>query len=356
MTSSYTQDFLRGSGRQQSRVLLALGSGLVAVLTLTAVVLQTLYPRLTEPAGIGVALDLPYVGPGVESGTKVMLHGATVGSVTEVDSATPGTVSVQLDLEPGDVRGLTDTFDVDFGPRNYFGTTGINIIPGEGGNQLVDGSVIRRTPIGDFTMATMIEHGSYTVEGTLAQDLVHVLDKMNRYTTAVTPLIETSVTVADRIAATQRNLPSELLVKFDDILAEMPEFNRELIDMLFAVYRNESYNVRADGSFGTDLELMDMTNRGLDLSSSQLFTLAGRLLASHQSELLPLTQILTEASDLVPHFLVDGVSPSRLSTVIEQYESAFASNGSQKVLNVDIVMNSFPFLAAPLSMTDGETP
>lgn len=347
---TYSQDFVRGTSDRQNRSVVVVGGIISAVLVLIVVAATWIYPRYDAPPGIDITLRTSYVGPGVTEGSKVILSGSEVGEVTDLSSAAPGDITIAMRLRPELIEGVTSTFDVDFRPRNYFGTTGINIVAQPGGEPLTGGETFERTPKGDFTMSTMIERGSLVVDGTLTTDIVRSLEKTVRYTDGLAPLIDTGITVADRVAATQRHLPHELMEKFDDILAEAPEFSRELIDMLFMVYENESLNpMGADGVRRANIDVLDRLDAGLDLASSQLFGLAGTLLASHPKELTPLTQVVTQVSDLIPHFVGGGMSPKGLMQLIDKYNSAFAMKGGRPTLDVALVVNTFPALAAPLS-------
>ncbi|MFZ2176620.1 MAG: hypothetical protein WAW17_21780 [Rhodococcus sp. (in: high G+C Gram-positive bacteria)] len=138
---------------------------------------------------MAVVVDTAYVGPGVETGTRVMLHGASIGKVTDV-ARSDGAITLGLELDKDLAQGLTRNFVMDFRPSNYFGITALSIAdPGSGGLPLAGGDRIATTPGGDFTMARMIEQGSAVANGTLTDSTVAAIDQVLAYTDALSPLL-----------------------------------------------------------------------------------------------------------------------------------------------------------------------
>ncbi|WP_245925851.1 Mce family protein [Nocardia nova] len=320
--------------------------GIAAVL----VVVLWVYPRVHKPAGLALNVDVPYVGPGVGTGTKVILHGAEIGEITRLEKTTPGTVRMSLQLQEGISSRLTDDFELDFRPQNYFGITAVDLIAHPEGNRLVAGSTLNKTPTGDFTMSTMLEKGSLAIDGTLTQSMVTTLNKVIRYTDGLTPLIQSGIVFADRVAATQQAMPTELMRYADDILAVMPAFSTQAVDALYNVY-DSKYNRRPDGSVGVDDDFMDKTDEGLGLAANSLFGKAGHLLASHGSELTPVTQLVQAMTDVVPHILGGGAVPGELTTLIDRYNAAFTGSDGKKTLNLRIIVDDLPMFATPLALT-----
>ncbi|MBN9634455.1 MAG: MCE family protein, partial [Actinobacteria bacterium] len=131
---------LRGSSKRQERVLLSIGTAVVACIVLTAAAV-VIDPFGGRGKGLySVVISSPYVGQGVETGTAVVLHGVKVGQVTNVTNTADGRVQLDTDLQLQPTRGLTNSLDIDFRPINYFGVPGINLVPKPGGEVLHDGS------------------------------------------------------------------------------------------------------------------------------------------------------------------------------------------------------------------------
>jgi len=350
MGKTRNQDFLRGSDRQQSRVVNGAAAAVLAIATAVVVGAVWIYPHYDEPEGLAVNIDVPYVGPGVATGTKVILHGAEVGEVTGLDKTGPDTVRMTVTLVPSEIGGLTDTFDLDFRPQNYFGITAVNLVDRPGGGALTAGRTLDRVPAGDFTMSTMLEKGSVAIDGTLTTPMVRALDKVVRYTDGLTPLIQSGIVFADRVAATQQNLPTELMRYANDILAVLPAFSAQAIDSLVYVY-DSVYNRKPDGSVGVDDAFMDYSDAGLGLAANSLFGKAGSLLASHGTELTPVTLLVKALTDAMPQMLDGGAAPAKLRELVDRYNAAFTGPADGKTLNLRIVLDDLPMIAAPLALT-----
>ena len=138
---------LRGSDAHETRTLSRIGEGVAACLAVAVAVYFVAGPFGGTPKNvISVAIETPYVGQGVASGTPLIMHGVKVGEVTALASAPGGGVRLNADLQPGFTSGLTDAMGIDFRPANYFGVTGINLIPADGGQPLRSGADISVTP------------------------------------------------------------------------------------------------------------------------------------------------------------------------------------------------------------------
>ncbi|MFI7194007.1 Mce family protein [Nocardia nova] len=350
MSRTRNQDFLRGTDQHQSRVLNLAALSMIAVIAACFIGYKLVSPRFAHSNTLDLSIDLPFVAPGVGKGTKVIMHGAEVGRVTDLQKTTSHAARVGIALDPADLHGLTDAFNVDFRPENYFGITAVNLIAESGGNRLVSGQTLNRIPRGDFTMSTMIEKGSIAVDGTLTKSMIDALDKVIRYTDGLTPMIQSAVVIADRAAQTQQALPSTLLSEMNQTLDVLPGFSRQAIDAMFLLFDN-NFNRRADGTYGVDDSVMDRENIGLYLVSTDLFGAAGRLLASHGNELTPVTQIVSAFSDVVPHLLDGGAAATKLSTLVDRYTSAFSGTDRSKTLNLRVILDDLPAMATPLAIS-----
>ncbi|WP_143859993.1 Mce family protein [Nocardia cerradoensis] len=277
------------------------------------------------------------------------MHGVEVGSVTELTRIDDDALRMTMALNPSRTAGLTDSFAFDYRPENYFGVTAVDLQAGAGGERLTSGRTVVRKPIGDYSMSTMIEKGSLVVDGTLTNDVVTSLDKIVRYTNGLNPMIQTGIVFADRIAKTQQALPSESIGYFDSILDSLPAFDREFVAGLNGIFYTE-YNRQADGSLGTNADLMDRNDVGLQLGATKLFGAAGHLLQSHKTELPPIVDAVQAMTDVIPDVLAHGSLTDRFRALIEQYNQAITGPDDAKKLNVRIALDRLPMLAAPFGV------
>ena len=340
------QDFVRGDSRQQKRALAVAGAVAAVVIVLAVLIGAVVYPKVTAPTGTRVQFVVPALGPGVKPGSKVLLHGAEVGSVTEVSAKNADAVTIAVVLQNDSADLVTDSVQVDFRPENYFGITAVNLASASDGVPLSEGQVIRRSSAPDFTMSTMLEQGSLVIDGTLTKSMISSLDKVIQYADGLAPLIRTGIVVADSVARAQRQLPSVLMNRMNDVLAEFPAFSREAAGALYSIY-DSAYNRRPDGSIGVDDAFMDETDKALELAASDLFGKAGALLASHATELDPLTQLVKSLTDPLPA-IIGPATIDKLITAVAHVESAFTGTAEQKTLQLRVVLDDVPGLAGPL--------
>lgn len=350
MAKSRTQDFLRGTDREQTR---ALYRGALIAIAAAAVVTVGV-SRVADHVGardtVTLSVDVPSVAPGVAAGSAVILRGADVGEVSALQPTDDGAVRLVLALRPSRIHGLTDSFGLDFRSANYFGVSAVNVVGRPGGNPLTDGQVLDRMPGGDYTMSTMIENASIDVNGTLTTSMIAALDKVIRYTDGLTPMIQTGIVLADRVAHTQQAYPSVLIDDMDQILDVLPAFDYEVIGALYELFDNK-FNRLPDGAFGLSVPEFDQAGTGLDLAATNLFGAAGRLLASHGAQLTPLAGVVASLSDLVPNLLDGGDGAAKVGDLIDRYDRDFTGPPDAKRLDLRIVLDDLPMFAAPLAAT-----
>ncbi|WP_330254957.1 MCE family protein [Nocardia sp. NBC_00565] len=350
------QDFLRGTARRQTLTVEITAAVVVLIVVIAVALGMAVHRQQTHSGKILLGIEIPYVAPGVAVGTHVMMHGVEVGEVTELRRIDQNALRMTVALNPDRAVGLTDTFEFDYRPENYFGVTAVNLQAGAAGAKLVSGRVLARTPLGDYSMSTMIEKGSLVVDGTLTNDVIDTLDKVVRYTNGLNPMIQTGIIVTDRIAKTQQALPSESIGYFNNILAVLPAFDREFVASLNGLFYT-SYNRRADGSLGVNNELMDRDDVGLQLAAGKLFGAAGHLLASHATELPPIADVVQAMTDVIPDVLAHGSLTDRFRTLVEQYDRAITGPEGAKTLNLRIALDRLPMLAAPFGLpASGQEP
>ncbi|MBM7367369.1 MlaD family protein [Gordonia hydrophobica] len=358
MAKAINQDFVRGSGGTQLRALVTSGVAAILVIVLAIAAIVIVYPRASAPSGRTVHLVLPTVGPGLQAKSKVLLRGAEVGVVTDVDSTDPYSVHVDIALDDSAAASLTDAFDVDFRPANYFGTTAINLIAKAGGGSIREGQTIRRDSAPDFTMSTMIEHGSIVVDGSLTRDVIDSLNKVTDYASGLAPLVQTLIVVSDSVARTQKQLPSTLMARMNDITAVFPKTNIEALGALDAI-TNSSFNRLPDGSRGVDKAYHDLMNRSLTVASDGLFGAIGKLLGSHSAELTPVVTAIKYLTDEVPGVMGDASTMTKLQEAIEGLQRSFRGPKGQQTLQLRILLDSVPGVAqsmAAMGVRPGATP
>jgi hypothetical protein len=368
---------LRGSEAYQTRVLARIGSAvlLCVVLAVVAAVVNPFGGR--SPDQISVAIDTPYVGQGIEVGTEVVLHGVQVGKVTNVTLSPGGGVRLAADLQKRPVTGLTDAMNIDFRPVNYFGVPGVNLIPTPGGQPVRDGTEIILKPEGNFTLSELLSELGDVSAAALTPRLISVVDRVTRYTDGFNPLFETLLMVTEAVDDVQMVPTARLVANLASTTAATPEFINELINLParfsdynyypqhtsplpppitsgpkltppfyeFAYVRNSGYDTE---------DFYDRsTIRSLEVDSGGLFAAVGKVVGSHSDDLLPLIRGIKAITDTTPALLRPTDIARTLAELRSRFERLYAGNGQQRALQVRILLDSLPGVAAPLGVVGG---
>ena len=343
--------------------------GVAVLLTFAAVSLFL----VVDPFGrhqqnhMAVVMDLPYVGQGVAIGTPLTMHGVTVGKVTSVSSLPSGEVRLNANLESAPTSALTDTLGVDFRPANYFGVTGINLVPGEGGQPLRDGGQITTVPSGNFTLQALLSRMGEITGGVVTPKLVDVINRATTYTDGLNPLIESMLTVADSVAKVQTVSTEQLMRNATGISVAFPSFVDAATAAGYGFNQGSgfvTFNVDGRPALPQDMvavpdqphtaEFWQTRSKAtLDLIANSFFGSLGKLLSSHTSDLLPVVNVIQTLTDTVPGL----ITPTGLAdTMVElrtRFEKLYSGSPEQRALQVHIVLEQIPGVQAPINAMGG---
>jgi hypothetical protein len=323
--------------------------GAAVVLTIAAVagLVYVLNPFASDKSNvISVAIDTPFVGQGVAMGTALVMHGVKVGEVTAVSRLPQGGVRLDTELQKVPVAGLTDTMNVDFRPVNYFGVTGINLTPSAGGQALRDGARIATLPTGNFTLQTLLSRLGAVSSASLTPQLISVIDRATRYTDALDPLIETVVVSANALVKVQTVSTAQLLTNATGLSVATPSISDAGLDALD----------RLDHS-GFDTMTEDFyRNRVLlstDLGTKALFDRFGTLEGKHMTELLPFIDLAMALTSIAPGLIRPDAIGQELADLRTRFEALYTGAPGQRAVEVHIILDSLPGVAAPLAAIGG---
>lgn len=320
---------------------------------------------------ISVVMDLPYVGQGVTIGTAMIMHGVKVGEVTAISSLPGGGVRLNADLRSRPTAGLTDALGIDFRPSNYFGVTGINLVAASGGRPLRDGTKIAPAPQGNYTLQTMLYRLGEITDGVVTPQLVRVIDRATRYTDGLNPLIETMLVAAEAVAKVQTVSTERLLRNTAGVSVAFPA----TLDALTATGYDFNHNSgfvkflqTADGALpGQDyVDVLPVIGQPqseeywrkrslatLDVLAASFFGAVGKLLSSHPNELMPAVELIKTLTDVVPGLITPANVASDLVELRTRFESLYGGSPEQRAIQVHIVLDSLPGVAAPLGAMGG---
>jgi hypothetical protein len=339
--------FHRASEEREARILTAVGMGLVICAVLAVTAFAVVDPLGGRPSDqFGVVIESPYVGQGVATGTALLVHGVKVGEVTQVSNLPGGGVRMAADLRRGPTAGLTDAMGIDFRPANYFGVTGINLRPGDGGQALVNGSHITTTPAGNFTMQALLSRLGELSHGVLTPHLVDVVQRGTDYIDGLDPLLETMLAVSTSVANVQNVSTAQLLTNTTGISVAFPGFVNGLMSTGDYFVHATLDNVTEDFYKNTYTPTVAFTN-------TDLFAAMGHLLTSHSTDLAPMTDMIKVLTDVVPGLVPPDAIADTAHELRTRLEKLFAGSPEQRAVNVRVVLDSLPGVAAPIDAVGG---
>jgi hypothetical protein len=344
--------------------------GVALLLTVAAVCLFL----VVDPFGrhpdnrLAVVMDTPYVGQGVAIGTPLMMHGVTVGKVTAVSSLPSGEVRLNAELESAPTAALTDTLGVDFRPANYFGVTGINLIPGEGGQPLRNGGQLTTVPRGNFTLQALLSRMGEITGGVVTPQLVDVINRATRYTDGLNPLIESMLTAADSVTKVQTVSTEQLMRNATGISVAFPSFVDAATAAGYGFNQGSGFVtfnvdgrpalpgqdlVAVPGQPHTEQFWQTRSKASLDLIANSFFGALGKLLSSHTSDLLPVVNLIQTLTDTVPGLVTPAGIGNTLVELRTRFEKLYGGSPEQRALQVHIVLDQIPGVQAPVDAMGG---
>ncbi|MDO3402706.1 mammalian cell entry protein [Mycolicibacterium neoaurum] len=369
---------LRGSQKRQDRVLATIGASVVltAALVTTLVVVRPFSGRAADQFAVGI--ETPFVGQGVEEGTPVVLHGVKVGRVTAVTNNADGGVQLQTELQAGPTKGLTDAMNIDFRPINYFGVPGINLVPNAGGQALQDGTDLSLVPTGNFTLSELLKQLGDVSQSSLTPELITVIDRATRYTDGLNPFIETAVTVTRAVDAVQTVPTEQLLTNLSTSIAAFPAFTDAAVEAGTRSIKYDYYpgQVRDPAAasvaklqfpYLVDAEVPDIAAytpeqfqntviATMDVIEKGLFGSVGKLLSSHVDDLVPLISGFQAVTDMGPVMLRPADIAQKLAELRNRFFTLYNGDGTQRAVNVRLLLDSLPGVAAPMGIVAEGTP
>ncbi|OBJ38397.1 Mammalian cell entry related domain protein [Mycobacterium colombiense] len=344
---------LQTSAESETRTLAGIGIAVVLCCVIVAGLYEAAPFSGRADNRISVAVDTPYAVQGVAKGTPVVMHGVEVGKVIAVSSLPGGFVRLTTALQKKPVAGLTDTMQIDFRPANYFGVTGINLTPGTGGRALHDGMRINTVPKGNFTLQALLSRVGELSTGVITQQLIDVIDRATRYTDAMNPLIETMLIAANALAKVQTVPTARLLANTTGLSVAFPPLLNAATDAGDAFSRGDAnYLHRGLGDF-SDEELHHVFLPTMSLLSNGVFGSIGNLEGRHVADLLPLINGFKPIIDAIPPLLRPVGVGDMLVELRSRLEKLYAGTPEQRAVQVRIVLDSLPGVAAPLGVMGG---
>lgn len=342
------------SAESETRRLTIIGAVLTLVAAVAAVtwIMNPFAGRADDR--ISIAIDTPYIAQGVIEGTPVVMHGVEVGRVTGISSTGDGRIRVGADLLKKPATGLTDTMQIDFRPVNYFGVSGINLVPGPGGQVLRNGLLVKAVPKGNFTLQAMLTQFGELSNSVITPQLVSVIDRITRYTDAMNPLIETVFIATNTLAEVQTVPTRQLMANATGIGVTIPGLLNAITDSGDAVtHADNNWMHEGMGDLSDDQWYKEWGVPHWNAIVDGIFGSVGKVESSHIGDMLPLVNGFQAITDTTaPLLRPEGVGDT-LVELRRRFEALYGGTPEQRALQVRIVLDKLPGVAAPIDAMGG---
>ncbi|WP_448222843.1 MlaD family protein [Gordonia iterans] len=323
------------------RALVFLASSAVALIGFFGVA------RLLPESGYRVTMQTNFVAGGIVAGSPVVLNGADVGTVGEVDVIGPDQYSVVLVLNSERIRAaegvFTDSAYVGYAPENVFGISAVVMRSQDGGTPLRNGSTFRVEDPEDATLTTLLRNLSDLQNEAFDPHVSDLLNVADRATRGLLPIFGAAGQIASDVAETQVVSPRETLPLFTELLTAV---GGAVDDLLPPIRKIMEWDAPQQPGY------LQRSEEGLSFTATTIIEDARELLGPSGLEqtapLMPvLTALIDRVTDTFPDSRRNGI---QIATLIERLDKAFVDTPAGPVLTVDVVIRSAPGLAAALGL------
>ncbi|MEV6558221.1 MlaD family protein [Nocardia sp. NPDC051756] len=296
----------------------------------------------THPAqDLRIQLRTNRIGDGVVDGAEVRLNGIKVGSVTDITAEPGGQQLIVVSLNPSQLFGLTDSFDVDYAPSNLFGISEITLKRRGGGTALRNNALVDLTAVGrvnDVTMGNLLRSLAVNANDVLTPELTEMLNRASADLVAFTPMIQAVVNVSRAVADTQRYPPSFLIEQYASFFNGVSKFADGTVRLVYDIYNiNVLRNDRARFDVGVGLVVDDLFP-----SISKLGWTAKDQLGGYADAFTP---VLNQMAQMVPN---PAQSSADITELLNRLNLAFQDTSAGPELGVAVTLRGMPGLAVPL--------
>lgn len=345
---------LHTSAESETRTLTIIGAGL-ALLAAVGLTLLIVNPFRGQPKDlISISIDTPYIAQGIIEGTPVVMHGVELGKVTGISSAAGGRIRIGVVLQKSPTAGLTDAMQIDFRPINYFGVSGINVVPGTGGRALSNGLLMNAVPKGNYTLQTMLTRFGELSNNVITPQLVSVIDRITRYTDALDPLIETVFIATNTLAEVQTVSTERLLANTTGIAVTIPSLLNAITDSGDAVtHADNNWLHEGMGDLSDKQWYQEWGVPHWNAIVDGIFGSVGKVESSHVGDLLPMINGFQTIMDTTAPLLRPVGVGDTLVELRHRFETLYGGTPEQRALRVRIVLDKLPGIAAPIDAMGG---
>jgi hypothetical protein len=243
---------------------------------------------------------------------------------------------------------------------------------------------LRITPAGNFSLQALLYRLGELSNGVFNDRLISVIQRATQYTDGLTPLLETALIVANSVANVQTVSTERLLRNATGVSVAFPGFvgallytGNNIVHDWFGGFDFEQFKrtdkywpvlsdsnrkqaeMKADILQRTFLTPEYQENHYLPLITTavtDLFTRVGNLEYSHINDLFPVVESVRTLADTVPKILSPDSFAYTMTEIRRRLEHMYQGSGEERALQVRIVLDRLPGVAAPLGLVTNGSP
>jgi hypothetical protein len=210
---------------------------------------------------------------------------------------------------------------------------------------------IKTVPKGNFTLQALLTRLGALSTRVITPQLVEVIDRTTRYTDALNPLIDTMLIAANAVAHIQTVPTARLLANTTGLSVAFPGLLSATTDAGDAIaHADMNWMHKGLGDNTTEEWYKTFGIPTVEQLTNGIFGSIGRLESSHSADLLPLVNGIQAITDTAPPLLRPEGLAQTLVELRTRFEKLYKGTPEQRALQVRIVLDSLPGVAAPLGV------
>ncbi|MEZ0362553.1 MlaD family protein [Mycobacterium sp. pUA109] len=285
------------------------------------------------------------IGEGLAPGAEVKFHGLAIGTVTSLESAGYNKQRMTVELDPRQAAALTADTQAQFTSSNVFGSAVVELVSGGVGPRLrPNQTLVMGAGVQAASITGLLRQGQRIGQIVDSPDVNHIVAVLRRHGDLTEPVAKSIVDFAKILADAQT-------VPFSQTLAVMAGLVNGLNDFVPLVgLLNELLDgLQFLGEPGGAQRTTDVLHQ-----AGRLLGDVGGLLAKHLPWLVPLVASIMNLS--VPSaYLFGSLAPSydRLSGLLDRTSAAFPFQDGRVRMQIEVILDAVPGLAAALPPAPG---
>lgn len=280
------------------------------------------------------------IGEGLTPGAEVKFRGLTIGSVKTLQSVGYNRQKITVELEPQQARALASDTTANFMSSNTFGLAAVELVSSGTGPRLrPDQTLLIGANARSASITGLLRQGQKLGRIADSPDVDRIIEVVRRHADLTEPVTRSYFDLVKMLVDSQKVPFSHSLSVFASVINGASD-SVPLIGLAYDLLNGMEFLAHPDG--------VERMNLILDQTAKLLFN-SDQMLAKNVSWLAPFMGAVT--SVLLPlSYLQGSFAPvyDRLSGLLDRTSAAFPVVNGKVRMQIEVVMDTMPGLAAAL--------